>query len=82
MSGTIASGSTVTFILWMKKTANFGTMLPRAKLYLNSAPGTSLCTATGASALGNGSVTSQSLSCTTESAITVNSSDRFYVQTS
>lgn len=78
-TGTIASGSNVTFTLWMKKTANFGTMVPRAKLLLNSTAGTSLCTATGASALGNGSVTSYTLSCATGSAVALNSSDRLYV---
>jgi hypothetical protein len=43
--GVIASGAVITFTLWMRKTANVGTLFPRAKLNLNSANGTSLCTA-------------------------------------
>ena len=49
--GTIPSGTTVTFQVWMRKTASLGTMVPRAKLRRNNAGGTSLCTATGATAL-------------------------------
>jgi Bacterial Ig domain len=78
-SGTIAAGATVSFTLWMKKTANFGTMVPRAKLSLNSAAGTALCAATGASALSHSSISSYTLNCTTATAITVASSDRLYV---
>lgn len=77
-SGTIPSGSTATFTMWMRKTASVGTVFPRAKLYLNSASGTPVCTATGATALST-KLASISLSCTTSSAITVSSNDRFYL---
>ena len=50
-AGVIPSGSTLTFSLWMKKTANLGAMVPRAKVKLNTTSGTSFCTATGATAL-------------------------------
>lgn len=79
LSGSIPSGSTVTFTLWMKKTANFGTMFPRAKLHLNSPTGPSFCQSTGASALRHTSVASFTLSCATGSQIAVSSSDRFYL---
>jgi hypothetical protein len=77
-SGTIPSGSTVTFTLFMRKTASLGTMTPRAKLFLNSTSGTQFCIATGTTAL-NTTVTSVSLSCRTTATITVASSDRFYL---
>lgn len=79
MSGTIAASSTVSFTLWMKKTANFGTMVPRAKVYLNSSSGPLLCTATGGSTLSHGSVDSYALNCTTGAAISMSSSDRIYL---
>jgi hypothetical protein len=77
-SGTIASGSTINFTLYMRKTASLGTMTPRAKLFLNSAVGTQFCTATGATAL-NTTVAKISLSCKTSATITIASSDRFYL---
>jgi hypothetical protein len=53
LAGTIPSGSIVTFNLWMKKTANVGTMFPRAKLYKRTSAGalTLLATATGTQAI-------------------------------
>src|SRR5215470_15577090 len=50
-AGTIPAGSTITFELWLRKTSSSGTMFPRARLALNSAAGTILGTATGATAL-------------------------------
>ena len=35
-NGVIPGGTTVSFTLWMRKTANKGTMYPRAKVFLNS----------------------------------------------
>src|SRR5947209_7934078 len=78
MAGTIATGSTVSFSLYMRKTANIGTMTPRAKLFLNSATGTPFCTATGTTALTT-TVTKLTFSCTTTAAITITASDRLYV---
>ncbi len=49
--GVIPTGSTVSFSLWMRKTANVGTVKPEARVKLNSASGTSLCTAIGSTAL-------------------------------
>jgi YD repeat-containing protein len=79
-SGVIPSGSTLSFTLWMKKSAsnNAGTMFPRAKVYLNNASGTFLCTATGTSALTT-TVTSYTLTCDTTANVTLTGSDRFYL---
>src|SRR5437588_7904043 len=52
--GVIPSGSSLNFNLWMRKTASVGTVFPRAKIRLNNATGTLLCTATGTIALTGG----------------------------
>jgi YD repeat-containing protein len=78
--GTIPSGTTVTFQVWMRKTASLGTMVPRAKLRRNNASGTSLCTATGATALTT-TLTSYTLTCTIGSDVALASTDRLYVWT-
>jgi hypothetical protein len=49
--GVILSGSTVSFTIWMRKTAKVGTVFARAKIRLNSATMTLFCTATGSNAL-------------------------------
>ena len=77
-SGTIPAGSNITFALWLRKTSTSGTMFPRAKLHLNSAAGTLIGTATGATALTN-TLTKYTFSTTTGSNIVMTSSDRFYV---
>jgi len=77
-AGVIPSGSTLSFNLWMRKTANFGTVFPRAKIRLNSATGTLFCTATGATALTT-TVTKQTFTCTTTANIAMTASDRFYL---
>lgn len=74
-AGTIPAGSTITYTLWMKKTANFGTMFPRAKLYRNNTSGTLLCTATGTTALTT-TLTKYTLVCTTGSAVSLVVADR------
>ena len=79
-AGVIPSGSTVTFTLWMNKTANVGTMYPRAKLLLNSSSGTPLCTATGTTAVST-TLKKLAISCTTSANITMTASDRFYLWT-
>src|SRR6201999_4473851 len=76
--GLIPSGSTITYTLWMKKTASFGIMFPRAKVYLNNTSGTLLCTVTGTTALTT-TLTKYTLTCTTSSAIAMSASDRFYL---
>jgi RHS repeat-associated protein len=77
-SGVVPSGATLSFSLWMRKTANVGTVFPRAKIQLNSASGTLLCTATGSTALTT-TVTKQNFSCTTSSNVAMATTDRFYL---
>src|SRR5207302_5550622 len=78
VSGVIPAASTVTFTLWLNKTASVGTMFPRAKLNLNSATGTSLCSTTGATALTT-TLTKYTLTCTTAANISMATTDRFYL---
>jgi len=75
-AGVIPGGSTVTFDLWMKKTGSQGTMFPRAKLFLNSSAGTSICVVTGATALTT-TLTKYTLTGTVSSNVTMTASDRF-----
>lgn len=77
-AGVIPSGSTLTFNLFMRKTANTGTVFPRAKIRLNNATGTLFCTATGTTALST-TVTKQAISCTTTANIAMAATDRFYL---
>ena len=78
--GVIPAGSTITVTLWMNKSANYGTMYPQAKLRLNSATGSSLCTATGATALTK-ILTQYTLACVTASDVIMATTDRFYLST-
>jgi hypothetical protein len=78
VSGVIPSGSTLSFTLWMRSTGNQGTMFPRAKLNLNSAIGTSLCIATGTTALTT-TLSAYTISCNTTANVTMASTDRFYL---
>lgn len=77
-SGAIPANSNVTFTLWMKKTANVGTLFPRAKLFLNSAAGPQLCTATGTTAITT-TLSSYTFTCTTGGDISINTSSRYYL---
>src|SRR6266481_5820309 len=77
-AGTIPNGSTLSFSLWMRKTANVGTVFPRAKIRLNNASGTLFCTATGTTAFTT-TVTQLTFICTTSANITMTASDRFYL---
>lgn len=77
-AGVIPAASTVTFTLWMSKTANVGTMFPRAKLNLNNAAGAALCSSTGSTALTT-TLTKYTLSCTTATNISMAATDRFYL---
>src|SRR5216684_148924 len=79
-AGAIPSGSTLTFNLFMRKTASVGTVFPRAKIRLNNATGTLLCTATGTTALTT-TVTKRTISCTTTADIAMTATDRFYLWT-
>jgi YD repeat-containing protein len=77
-TGTIPAGSTVTYTLWMKKTATAGVMFPRAKLFLNSATGALFCTVTGTTALTT-TLTEYTLTCTTTAPIVMISPKQFYL---
>ncbi len=79
-SGTIPAGSTVSFTLGMRQTAGFGTMMPRAKLYLNSASGVLLCVGTASSPLTT-TLGMFTFTCVTTANITMSASDRFYLWT-
>ncbi len=84
--GAIASGSTIRFKLWMKKTANWGVVYPEATLRLNDGVGALFCQATGvASATPPNSPANQALtttlteyvfSCTTASVVNMTTTDR------
>ena len=77
-SGVIPAGSTVTFTLWMKKTSASGVIYPRAKLLLNSASGTLICTTTGSTALTT-TLTKYTLSATSSATVSMTTADRFYL---
>jgi hypothetical protein len=77
-AGVIPSGSTLTFNLFMRKTANVGTVFPRAKIGINNAVGTVLCIATGTSALTT-TVAQKTISCTTTTNVAITATDRFYL---
>ncbi len=77
-SGTIAAGSTITFSVWMKATGTTGSMVPRVKLNLNSATGTSLGVVTGTTALTT-TLTKYTLVGTVPANVTLTTSDRFYI---
>jgi YD repeat-containing protein len=75
-AGVITAGSTVTFNLWMVKTASGGTMFPRVKLNLNSTAGASIITLTGTTALTT-TLTKYTLTGTVPANVTMSASDRF-----
>ncbi len=77
-SGVIVAGSSVTFTLWMAKTATAGTMFPRVKLNLNSAAGSSICIITGTTALTT-TLTKYTLTGTVPANVSMTASDRFYL---
>ena len=77
-AGVIPSGSTISFTLWIRKTANSGVIYPRAKLFVNNSSGALLGIATGTTAITT-TLTQYNLSLTTSSAITMTASDRFYL---
>lgn len=73
-AGTIPSGSTIRFTLYLKKTANFGTIYPRARAWVGGANGSLLCEATGGTPLSSvlGPVV---FSCQTGAAVTMVATD-------
>jgi hypothetical protein len=79
-AGIIPSGSTFSFSLYMRKTANVTgvTVKPEAKLKLNSATGTTLCSVTGSTALTT-TITLMNFSCSTAANASMTATDRFYL---
>jgi RHS Repeat./IPT/TIG domain. len=78
LAGVIPRGVTVSFTLYMRATAAFGTLQPRARVRLNNASGALLCEATGASGLTT-TIAPYVLSCTTGGQVAVTNTDRIYV---
>ncbi len=79
-AGAIPSGSTFSFNLYMRKTANVTgvTVRPEAKVKLNGATGTSLCSAIGSTALTT-TVTLMNFTCSTAANVSMTAADRFYL---
>ncbi len=78
VTGSLASGASYVFTLWMKRTSNFGTLVPRARIRLNGASGPLLCQATGPSAVPS-KLAALTLACSTSSAVTLAPTDRLHV---
>lgn len=76
--GVIPAPSAVAITVWMSKSGNQASMVPKVKVFLNSVTGTPLCVASGASALTT-TLTAYVLSCTTATPVAVAPSDRFVV---
>jgi hypothetical protein len=77
-AGYIPSGATTTFTLWMRNNGTAGTIFPRVKLNLNGPSGTSICTATGTTAL-TSTLTKYTLTCVAGANITTTPTDRYYL---
>jgi hypothetical protein len=76
-AGKIPANAPVRVIVWMRKTANLGTMVPIVKVRLNTSTGTALCSVTGPAL--SITLTAYDLTCTTSANITMTASDRLYV---
>ena len=76
-AGSIPNGTSITFVLYLRKTSANGVIYPRVRARLNSETGALLCQATGTTPL-TAAVARYALSCTT-GAITLASSDRIYL---
>jgi YD repeat-containing protein len=77
LAGTIPSGSTITFTVFMKKTANYAVIYPRVGARINSG-GTLLCSATGGTALSTTSYGPYTVSCQTTATVTMVATDHIY----
>ncbi len=78
VTGSLASGASYSFILWMKRTSGFGTLVPRVRIRLNGASGPLLCQATGGTALPS-KLTALTLACTTSNTVSLVPTDRLHV---
>lgn len=76
--GVIPAHAAVAFTVWMSKSGNQAAMVPRAKVFLNSAAGTPLCVASGTSPLTT-TLVAYSFGCVTTAPVTVAAPDRFVV---
>ena len=85
--GVIPAGLTVNFKLWMRKTANFGTMYARVKLLVNNASGAAIADCStepfgpqvGSNTSLTTTLTAHSFTCSTTADVTMSASDRFYL---
>lgn len=87
--GAIASGSTIRFRLWMRKTASWGVIYPEAQLRLNNGVGSLFCQATGvAAAIPPDAPSNQALtttlteyvfSCATTTTVNLTTTDRLWL---
>jgi YD repeat-containing protein len=78
LSGVIPAGSVMSVTLWMRKTANNGTVFPQATARLNNQSGALFCEAIGGTALTT-TLTSYTFTCVTGTAISMTSADRLMV---
>lgn len=77
-AGTLPSGATLTFTVYMNKTANWGTMFPRVRLNVadaSPAMGAQICEGTGTTAITT-TMTAYTVSCTLPAGITLAATDR------
>jgi len=77
-SGLIPQGSTVNFVLWMKKTSDYGVIYPQAKLHLNSGSGPLLCNGIGGAPLTT-TLSQHTFTCATASTISITTADRLFL---
>ena len=81
VGGVVPSNTTLTATLWMRKTSSYGTVFPYAEFFTEPSSGgppftAGLCNAQGGTAL-TMTLTSYTFSCTTNSAVTMLSTDHF-----
>ena len=77
IAGVIPAGSSFLLRLYMNKTADAGSMNPLAKIYKNSASGTSICTGSGFALTTTRGL--HTFTCVASSAVTFSATDRFFV---
>ena len=77
-AGLIPAGSTFSFRLWMDKTAAFGVLYPKVKVYVNNTSGALACTGTSPYQVST-TRTLTPFSCSVPADITMAASDRFYL---
>src|SRR5229473_956370 len=78
VTGTIPSGSQVTFSVWMRSTAALGSMFPSVDLRRNGPTDQPVCSRTGTTAL-TITLAQYSLTCTTTADVNLTGTDRLYL---